>query len=77
MEEDAQFANGFEDAILGLACQHTKKPIVLYDRAKCIEILMERDKMSHEEAEEFFQFNTECAWVGEQTPMFLDKCEEE
>lgn len=76
LEEDATFADGFDDAILGLASQHTKKPIVIYDRQKCIEILVERDGMTHEEAEEFFCFNTECAWVGEQTPMFLDRCEE-
>ncbi len=77
MEADAMFADGFEDAIIGLAQQFTKLPIVVYDRRRCIEILMERDGMTHEEAEEFFSFNTEGAWVGEQTPMFLDRCEDE
>lgn len=71
------FADGFDDAIIGLGQQFSRKPIVVYDRPKCIEILMKRDGMSHEEAEEFFEFNTQGAWVGEQTPMFVDRCEEE
>jgi hypothetical protein len=75
IEEDVVFADGFDAAIIGLGMQHTKKPVVVYDRNKCIEILMRRDHMSHEDAEEFFCFNTECAWVGDQTPMFLDRCE--
>lgn len=76
IDEDIVFLDGFDDAIVGVAVQHTKKPVVVYDRARCIEILMERDGMPHDEAEEFFGFNTECVWVGEQTPMFLDKCDE-
>jgi hypothetical protein len=46
-------------------------PIVVYDSAKVIDILIERDGMTHEEAEEFFSFNIEGAWVGEQTPVWL------
>jgi hypothetical protein len=28
--------------------------------------------MTHEEAEEYFSFNVEGAYVGEQTPVFLE-----
>jgi hypothetical protein len=28
--------------------------------------------MSEEEAEEYFQYNVEGAWVGENTPIFLE-----
>lgn len=77
LEEDATFADGFDDAIIGLGVQYTKKPLVVYDRSQCIEILMQRDGMTYAEAEEYFCFNTDCAWVGEQTPMFLDRCEED
>jgi len=31
---------------------------VLYDRDKCIDVLMTRDGMSHEEALDFFEYNT-------------------
>lgn len=64
-------ADGFEDAYMGLATQYTKTPLALYDRNKCIDILVNRDGMSEEEAEEYFQYNVEVAWVGDNTPMFL------
>ena len=41
---------------------------VINDRSKVIDILM-RD-MSHEDAEEFFEFNIQCAYVGDRTPVF-------
>ena len=56
---------------MGLARQFTKTPLAIYDRNKCIDILVNRDGMSEEEAEEYFQYNVEGAWVGENTPMFL------
>jgi hypothetical protein len=68
-EELILLADGFEEAFVGVGRQFGK-PIAVYDRAKCIEILT-RD-MSEEEAEEYFQFNTEGAYVGEQTPIFLE-----
>jgi hypothetical protein len=64
-------ADGYEDAYIGIARQFTKNPLALYDRNKCIDILVNRDGMSDEEAEEYFQYNVEGAWVGENTPMFL------
>ncbi len=43
---------------------------VLYDRSKCIEILM-RDGCTYEEAVEYFEFNVSGAWVGDRTPGFM------
>ena len=40
-----------------------------FDRV--IEILMDRDGMSNDEAIEFFTFNIEGAWVGELTPIWM------
>jgi hypothetical protein len=57
-------------AIVGLVSAFGKEPVVCYDREKVIEILME-DGMDEEEAEEFFSFNIEGAYVGEATPMFI------
>jgi hypothetical protein len=71
-DEEITLADGFEDAFLGVARQFGK-PFAIYDREKCIDILVNRDGMSHEEAEEYFQFNVEGAWVGESTPAFLEK----
>lgn len=67
-------ADGFEEALIGFATpwQNQHKKVAVYNRSKCIEILMDRDGMSDTDAEEFFEFNTEGAYVGEQTPIFVD-----
>jgi len=67
----ALFADGFEDALIGIARQFSKS-LALYDKDKCIQILMERDGMTQEDAEAFFSFNTQGAWVGENTPVFAE-----
>lgn len=68
---EAFLADGYEEAILGIAERCSQPTLVVYDAEKCIEILMARDGMSREEAEDFFRFNTLGAWVGEGTPLFL------
>jgi hypothetical protein len=69
IDEQVMMADGFEDALLGYARQFNTV-MALYDRDKCIEILMKRDGMTEEEAEEFFEFNVQGASVGEHTPAF-------
>ncbi len=44
---------------------------VVYDYEKCIKILMDRDGMEEDEADEYLQFNTVGAWVGKGTPAFM------
>lgn len=65
-------ADGFDDAIIGIAQRHGSDPLVAYSISKCIKVLMERDGMSREDAQEFFDFNVLGAWVGEGTPIFID-----
>ena len=69
--EGALLADGFEAAILGVAERCSQPPLVVYSVDKCIEILMQRDGMGEEEAQEFFSFNVLGAWVGPRTPLFL------
>lgn len=69
LNEEALFADGFEDALIGYV-EIFSKTIALYDRDKCIEILMKRDGMDYEGAIEFFDFNVTGAYVGESTPGF-------
>tara|TARA_R110001592_G_scaffold72890_9_gene222772 strand:- start:3247 stop:3519 length:273 start_codon:yes stop_codon:yes gene_type:complete len=63
-------ADGFEEALLGYVERFGQSPVALYDREKCIQILMQRDQMKQDEAVEFFEFNTLGAWVGNETPAF-------
>lgn len=65
------FADGHDNAILGLARQFTKTS-VLYDKNKVIENLCLRGDMDQEEALEFFEFNIVGSYVGEFTPTFLE-----
>jgi len=62
-------ADGFDAALIGIVRQFTKS-LALYDYDQCVEILMRRDKMAHEEAIEFMEFNVLGAWVGGYTPVF-------
>jgi hypothetical protein len=71
-DEGILYADGFEEALLGTGRRPGQKPIAVYDRWRCIQILMERDGMDDETATEFFEFNVAGAWVGDQTPLFLE-----
>lgn len=64
-------ADGFDEAIIGVACGCGRPNAVIYDLDKCIEILMKRDGMTSDEAREFLDFNTFGGYVGEHTPVFL------
>jgi len=68
VNENALFADGFEEALIGIVERFGQEPVALYDRDMCIEIL-KRD-MDEDEAEEFFCFNVIGSWVGEGTPAF-------
>jgi hypothetical protein len=69
-DETVHLADGFEVAFIGVARQFNK-PFAVYDRIKCLAVLMEQGMELHE-AEEYMSFNTEGAWVGENTPAFLN-----
>lgn len=73
--EDALLADGFEEALVGITTGYVnghQNALAVYDRDKCIEILMKRDGMDYDDAEEFLEFNTEGAWMGENTPVFAE-----
>jgi hypothetical protein len=72
MNQDALFADGFEDALIGYVEQFNRI-LACYDRDKCLEIMMKRDGMTAEESEEYFCFNIIGSWVGENTPAFLTR----
>jgi hypothetical protein len=67
--EEALLADGFDGALIGFV-EIPGKLVALYDKEKCIEILMLRDGMSYEGAYDFFEFNVRDAFVGEGTPAF-------
>ena len=68
--------DGLEKAFLGICTVYSKEPIALFDFARCIEICVDRDGMSLEEAREYLDYNVACAWIGEQTPGFFERFDE-
>lgn len=68
INEQALFADGFDDALIGI---DQVNYVAVYDADKCISILKETSSMTHQEALEWFEFNTLGAYVGEYTPRFI------
>ena len=64
---EAMFADGFDESIMG----YSSNGKVIYSADQIIGTLMNRDGMTQEEATEYFNFNIECAFVGEYTPIYM------
>jgi hypothetical protein len=74
--EEALICDGFDEAIIGVAERINLGPVAAYSVEKVLEILVERDGMTYEEALEYFQYNIIGAWMGEYTPVFIYTNEE-
>ena len=61
----------YDDAIIGMAERCGLGPVVAYDAYKIINILETRDGMEYGEACEFFEYNINGAYVGENTPIHI------
>ena len=72
---EALLCDGLNDALIGWCFRATKPELAVYDHDKCLEIFMERDGMTHDEAIEHLHYNVIGAWVGENTPVFMVNCE--
>jgi len=67
----ALFMDGLDDAILGIGNQYSKPPVVVYDEGRILNVLMDEQGMSHDEAWEWYSFNIAGAWIGENTPIIM------
>jgi len=70
LEEELVTFDNLGAAILGIGRTHTQPTRVVYSYEKIMNILV-RHGMSYEEAQEFFDFNIEGVWAGENTPIIL------
>lgn len=68
-EDEFLIADGFDDAVIGVDYGSSR---LIYSCKKCIEILIEQEEMTAEDAIEHFQFNVAGAWVGEKTPIWCE-----
>jgi hypothetical protein len=67
LNPDALLADGFDDSLAGFDT-HGR---AIYFADSIIQTLIERDGMESEEAMEYFSFNIECAFMGENTPIYM------
>jgi len=74
VENECLVADGFDSALIGIS--EGMNPVAVYDVDKCIQVLMEDEGMTDEEALDYFYYNTVGAYVGEKTPLFIRMVEE-
>ena len=59
--------DGFDNAVLGV---EDKTMRLVYSKSKIIKHLLK--EMDYETAMEYFDYNIEGSWVGEQTPIIVN-----
>ena len=64
--------DGFEKAIIGLGSSVGRSDVLVYDTQQIMDILVDRDGMTDEEAREYFEFNILGSYNGEGMPIFVD-----
>ena len=62
-DHDMLYPTDLKDAIVGTVERIGMEPILLLDKEKCLEILMERDGMSDIDAIEHFEYNVIGSYV--------------
>jgi len=62
--------NEYDACIVGVGYRFSSGPLAVYSIPMVLKV-MEGWGMDQEEAEEYFNFNTLGAWMGDGTPMFI------
>tara|TARA_B100000475_G_C14991027_1_gene312280 strand:+ start:702 stop:941 length:240 start_codon:yes stop_codon:yes gene_type:complete len=65
--------DGFDNAIIGVGERNNTDSMIVYDYEKMVKVLVTRDDMSYEEAEEYIDYNVIGAWIGDTTPIIVSK----
>lgn len=66
--------DGLDEAMIGSAFiwrDQTQVKVLVYDAEAIREILMDRDGMDADEAQEFIEYNIEGAYLGIKTPILV------
>ena len=65
--------DGYDDCIIGVGTRCGMTDVFIYDKHKMITKLVRRDDMTYDEALEFINFNIAGAFIGEDTPILVDR----
>ena len=71
VEDALVMDGGYDDCVVGVLERFGMESIVLYDKAKVIDKLIEDGCDDYEGAVEFYEFNQLGGWHGDKTPGFL------
>ena len=63
--------HGFSDALVGISEKFGEEPRLVYSKSRIVEILMEEDEMTEDEAVEHFYYNIIGTYMGKGTPTFI------
>lgn len=71
-EVDIAIMHDYKDALVGHSIS-LDITVAVYDYDKCIKVLVKRDNMTYEEAEEWFSYNTMRAipYMGDAKPIII------
>ena len=59
----------YDSCLIGVGYRFHDGPLAVYDIDRVLSVLVE--EMSEGDAQEWFEYNTLGAWVGEGTPIFV------
>ena len=65
--------DGYDDCIIGVGTRCGMTDVFIYDKHKMITKLVRKDDMTYDEALEFINFNIAGAFIGEDTPILVDR----
>jgi hypothetical protein len=71
-EDITIFTEDLDEAFIGIGYVFNGVPRACYDKNRIIEILINRDSMTPEVAEEYFEFNIASLYAGKRTPMIIE-----
>lgn len=71
LDENVLLMDGFDEALIGFSQRINEPMLAVYSWEKMMDVCMETDGMTWEDAEEYISYNCIGAWVGEQTPIIV------
>ena len=64
--------DGYDEAIIGVAYDHpVNEQRLIYDKAKLLELIMARDKVSYTDASEWVEYNIEGSFSNTSYPILV------
>lgn len=71
--QQIMLCDGLDRAFIGLTREWSGHVRAVYDYDRAVKVFMERDGMTNDEAIEFMDFNVVGAFVGEATPLWVNR----